>query len=235
MNFMQIKFGILCMACIAAGHAFASGSTDNVRKDWAQHERYASSNKAITQAPDVVFMGNSITDGWYNFRPEFFTSHNFAGRGISGQVTSQMLCRFKADVIDLHPKAVVICGGVNDLVGNNGDIDIPYIVDNVSSMVDLARMNGIIPIVGTALPSNYAFWKPDFENLAGLLKSYNEVLIKMCDDKGVTIVDYYSPLVAPDGGIIEEYSDDRLHPNVHCYATIMEPLVLDVISKELAK
>lgn len=177
MKSMQLKFGIVGMACFIAVHAFGSSQTDSVTKDWAQHERYASINQSITQSPDVVFMGNSITDGWYRFRPDFFTSHNFAGRGISGQVTSQMLCRFKSDVIDLHPKAVVICGGVNDLVGNNGAIDIPYIVDNIASMVDLARFNGIIPIVGTALPSNYAFWKPDFENLAGLIKSYNRCSI----------------------------------------------------------
>lgn len=232
MNFL--KFGIVCIACFWAGHALGNPPTDGVTKDWAQHERYALINRNLTQAPDVVFMGNSITDSWYASRPDFFMSHNFAGRGISGQVTSQMLCRFKSDVIDLHPKAVVICGGVNDIVGNNGDIDIPYIVDNVASMVDLARINGIIPIVGMALPTNYASWKPDLENLAGMIKSYNEQLSQMCAEKGVAMVDYYTPLVDGEGGIIAEYSNDRLHPNSLGYETVMEPLVLEAINKVLS-
>ena len=78
------------------------------QRDWANYGRYAEANAALTTAPAVVFMGNSITDGWDNAHPEFFTDNNFACRGIGGQVTSQMLCRFRADVIALRPKAVVI-------------------------------------------------------------------------------------------------------------------------------
>lgn len=232
---MKNRFlSLLCTVCLTAIFASGSQTNDNATKDWAQHERYAEANKSLTQAPDVVFMGNSITDSWFNFHPEFFTSHNFAGRGISGQVTSQMLCRFKADVIDLHPKAVVICGGVNDIVGNNGSIDLPYIVDNVVSMIDLARSHDIIPIVATALPTNYAFWKPDFKNLGELIKSYNEQLLKMCHDKGVTMIDYYTPMVDAEGGLAEEYSLDRLHPNTHGYEAVMEPVALETINKVLS-
>lgn len=230
---MKKILSLVCAVGLAAPLAFGSNPENNSKKDWAQHERYADANKALTQAPDVVFMGNSITDSWFNFRPEFFTSHNFVGRGISGQVTSQMLCRFKADVIDLHPKAVVICGGVNDIVGNNGYIDIPYIVDNVASMIDLAQSNGIIPIVGTALPTNYAFWKPDFKNLGELIKTYNEQLTKLCAEKGVTMIDYYTPMADEDGGIKDEYGLDRLHPNTHGYEAVMEPLALEAIAKVL--
>lgn len=234
MKLMLLKSVITCMACICAGLAFATEPADSIKQDWAQHNRYAAANSTITRAPDVVFIGNSITDGWYTFRPEFFTAHNFAGRGIAGQVTAQMLCRFKADVIDLHPRVVVICGGVNDLVGNNGNIDIPYIVDNIASMVDLARAYGIIPIVGTALPSNYAFWKPEFEGLAELIKTYNAALTRMCAERDVTVVDYYTPMATPDGGIIDEYSLDRLHPNARGYEVVMEPLVLEAINKVLS-
>lgn len=231
---MKRIFGIVYALCLAMPLAFGSESDNKVSKDWAQHERYAEANKELAQTPEVVFIGNSITDSWYNFRPEFFTSHNFAGRGISGQVTSQMLCRFKADVIDLHPKAVVICGGVNDIVGNNGYIDIPYIVDNVASMIDLAQSNGIIPIVGTALPTNYAFWKPDFKNLGELIKSYNEQLTELCAEKGVAMIDYYTPMADAEGGLKNEYSLDRLHPNTHGYEAIMEPLALEAIAKALS-
>lgn len=219
------------MACLMGMQAFASMPAENGKKDWAQYERYAAANKGLTKAPEAVFMGNSITDSWYSFRPDFFNSNNFAGRGISGQVTSQMLCRFRPDVIDLKPKVVVILGGVNDLAGNNGYIEIPYIVDNVASMIDLARANGIIPLVGTCLPSNYAFWRPQLEGLADMIKAYNKELLAMCAEKGVDVIDYYTPMVDADGGIKAEYSEDRLHPNTHGYATVMEPLVLEAIRK----
>lgn len=231
---MKKILSLVCAVSLMAHLAFGKEPDNNASKDWAQHERYAEANKALTQAPDVVFMGNSITDSWYNFRPEFFISHNFAGRGISGQVTSQMLCRFKADVIDLHPKAVVICGGVNDIVGNNGYIDIPYIVDNVASMIDLAQSNGIIPIVGTALPTNYAFWKPDFKNLGELIKTYNAQLAKLCAEKGVAMIDYYTPMADAEGGLRDEYSLDRLHPNTRGYEAVMEPLALNAIANALS-
>ena len=89
-------------------------------RDWANYGRYAEANALLEKAPDVVFMGNSITDGWDDAHPEFFTDNNFACRGIGGQVSSQMLCRFRADVINLRPKAVVILAGTNDLALNNG-------------------------------------------------------------------------------------------------------------------
>ena len=102
------------------------------QRDWANYGRYAAANAALTTAPAVVFMGNSITDGWDNAHPEFFTDNNFACRGIGGQVTSQMLCRFRADVIDLRPKAVVILAGTNDIAGNNGPIECGHIVETSS-------------------------------------------------------------------------------------------------------
>ena len=77
------------------------------KKDWAKFYRYEEANKTLAQAPEVVFMGNSITDNWAKFRPEFFADHNFAGRGISGQTTSQMLVRFRADVIALEDLRVL--------------------------------------------------------------------------------------------------------------------------------
>ena len=98
-------------------------------------------------------MGNSITDGWDNAHPEFFTDNNFACRGIGGQVTSQMLCRFRADVIDLRPKAVVILAGTNDIAGNNGPIECGHIVENIVSMAELALAAGIRPILCSVLPA----------------------------------------------------------------------------------
>ena len=102
------------------------------QRDWANYGRYAEANAQLTTPPAVVFMGNSITDGWDNAHPEFFTANNFACRGIGGQVTAQMLCRFRADVINLHPQAVVILAGTNDLAQNNGPIATQHIVENIA-------------------------------------------------------------------------------------------------------
>ena len=102
------------------------------QRDWANYGRYAEANAQLTTPPAVVFMGNSITDGWDNAHPEFFTANNFACRGIGGQVTGQMLCRFRADVINLHPQAVVILAGTNDLAQNNGPIATQHIVENIA-------------------------------------------------------------------------------------------------------
>ena len=122
---------ILSLAALAAVSTIASAQA----ADWANHPRYAAANAALTEAPEVVFMGNSITDGWDDNHLEFFTDNNFACRGISGQVTGQMLCRFYSDVVDLKPKAVVILAGVNDIAGNQGPMDDRHIADNIFSMV----------------------------------------------------------------------------------------------------
>ena len=113
------------------------------QRDWANYGRYAGTNASLTTAPAVVFMGNSITEGWGRNRPEFFAENNFACRGISGQVSAQMLCRFRADAINLRPKAVVILAGTNDIAGNNGPIENEHIAENIVSMAELALAAGI--------------------------------------------------------------------------------------------
>ena len=99
--------------------AHAQDLPDN---DWAHFGRYAEANAAVVQTPKAVLMGDSITDAWYRMDQAFFTDNNFAGRGISGEVTSHMLVRFRRDVVDLHPKYVVILAGINDIARNNGYI-----------------------------------------------------------------------------------------------------------------
>lgn len=135
-------------------------------RDWADYGRYAAANAQLTKAPEVVFMGNSITDGWDDAHPEFFTDNNFACRGISGQVSSQMLCRFRADVINLHPRMVVILSGVNDLALNNGPIEMEHIVENIVSMAELARAAGIQPILCSPLPAGQFPWRPEIKGVA---------------------------------------------------------------------
>ena len=131
------------------------------QRDWANYGRYAEANAQLTTPPAVVFMGNSITDGWDNAHPEFFTANNFACRGIGGQVTGQMLCRFRADVINLHPQAVVILAGTNDLAQNNGPITTQHIVENIISMAELAMAAGIRPIICSVLPAGKYPWRTE--------------------------------------------------------------------------
>ena len=143
------------------------------QRDWANYGRYAAANAALTTAPAVVFMGNSITDGWDNAHPEFFTDNNFACRGIGGQVTSQMLCRFRADVIALRPKAVVILAGTNDIAGNNGPIECGHIVENIVSMAELALAAGIRPILCSVLPAAKYPWRPEIESVPEKIAALN--------------------------------------------------------------
>ncbi len=197
-------------------------------QDWANYGRYAEANAQLTAAPDVVFMGNSITDGWDDAHPAFFTDNNFACRGIGGQVTSQMLCRFRADVINLHPKAVAILAGTNDLALNNGPIDIPHIAENIVSMAELALAAGIRPIICSVLPVGQYPWRPEVENASGKIRELNALLRTYAEERGIEWVDYHAAMDAGDGSMRSEYSNDGVHPTPDGY-TVMERIILPVL------
>ena len=133
------------------------------QRDWANYGRYAEANAQLTTPPAVVFMGNSITELWIKTHPDFFAARGYVSRGISGQTTSQMLVRFRADVLDLHPQVVVICGGTNDIAQNTGYISLPHILGNLVSMVELARANGIAPVLCSLLPAREFGWRKELE------------------------------------------------------------------------
>ena len=115
--------------------------------DWAKFGRYEEANKEVSVRPKAVFMGDSITDFWVENDPDFFTDNNFIGRGISGQASAHMLVRFRRDVIDHHPKYVVILAGTNDVAKNLGVISHENTLGNIISMCELARANKIRPII----------------------------------------------------------------------------------------
>ena len=199
------------------------------QRDWADYGRYAAANAALTTAPAVVFMGNSITDGWDNAHPEFFTDNNFACRGIGGQVTSQMLCRFRADVIDLHPQAVVILAGTNDLAQNNGPITTQHIVENIISMAELAMAAGIRPIICSVLPAAKYPWRPEIESVPEKIRALNDRLRQYASDRGLAWVDYYTAMDAGDGSMRSEYTKDGVHPTPEGY-DVMERIVLPALA-----
>lgn len=202
----------------------AIAATLLAQSDWAQHDRYAANNDSITARPKAVLMGNSITDAWAKKRPEFFASNNFVGRGISGQVTSQMLCRFQADVIALRPKIVIIMAGTNDIARNNGYIAHEHILQNLQSMCELAKYHHIRPILCSVLPAAGFRWRPELTP-AEDIKRLNQMIKAYAKANKIKYIDYYSALVDERGGLPEEYAADGVHPNNDCYQ-IMEQILL---------
>ena len=209
----------------------AQERTKAENRDWAQFYRYAGKNDSLTKAPSVVFMGNSITDFWAKRRTDFFAKHNMVGRGISGQTSSQMLVRFQSDVIDLKPKAVVILSGTNDIAKNNGTISLEHVFQNIVSMCQLAKFNGIQPVIASILPCAGFQWRPGVSP-AEDIKALNVMLKDYAAKNKIPYVDYHSALADERGGLPASLSKDGCHPNDDAYE-IMEKIVLKSISKYL--
>jgi lysophospholipase L1-like esterase len=199
--------------------------------NFAQLDRYAAANAALPPAQKgrVVFFGDSITDAWSNGKHTFFPGKPYIGRGISGQTTAQMLIRFRSDVIDLHPDAVVILAGTNDIAGNTGDVTQQQIADNFISMAELARANHIRVIFSSVLPAADFSWRKG-RNPAPKIRALNDWIQQYCKDQHHTYLDYYSALTDADGGMKPGTSSDGVHPTDQGYA-IMSPLAEAAITK----
>lgn len=195
--------------------------------DWAQFDRYAEANRNVASAPKVVFMGNSITEGWAKKRPDFFATHDFVGRGISGQTSSHMLVRFQADVIALKPKYVVILAGTNDIAQNNGTISQEHIMENIRSMCELAMAHRIKPVLCSVLPAARFSWNPTLQP-AEDIKALNVAIKAYAARKRIPYVDFYSALVDDQGGLPAEYAADGVHPTAEGYA-VMENILLKTL------
>ena len=206
--------------------------------DWAYLKRYAEENRQLMQKGSVddrvVFMGNSITEGWVAIDGAFFSSNGYVGRGISGQTSSQFLVRFRQDVINLQPEVVVINAGTNDVAENTG----PYREDdtfgNIVSMVELARANGIKVILTSVLPAASFSWNPSVTDAPAKIASLNARIKAYADRQGLPYVDYYAALVQGDEKALNAaYTRDGVHPTLEGYK-VMEPLVKEVIDRVLA-
>jgi lysophospholipase L1-like esterase len=205
---------------------------------YANFEKYREANMELGLPSDtetrVVFMGNSITEAWRSQSPHFFEKSGYIGRGISGQVTHQMLLRFKADVIDLKPKAVVILAGTNDIAQNSGFVTLEAIAENIFSMAELADYHGIKVILCSVLPAINYPWHPGLEPAKKIIK-LNEMIKEYAAEKDFQYVDYYSSMVDDEGGLkVPDYTlqDDLVHPNENGYK-VMEKLVVTAIGKAL--
>jgi len=205
----------------------------SIAQDWANLNRFKKENaNQVLPTPGekrVVFMGNSITEGWVNMHPEFFTGKFYLNRGIGGQTTPQMLVRFRADVIKLKPKVVVILAGTNDIAGNTGPSTLEMIEDNIISMSQLARANGIKVILCSVLPVYDYPWKPGLEP-AGKILALNNLIKNYAAKSEIIYLDFYSAMVDERNGLKSEYSKDGVHPNEAGY-NVMEPLTEKAIEK----
>jgi len=205
-----------------------------MKQDWANLKKYAADNeqyKTETHGNSVVFMGNSITEGWVNSSPEFFSENNYIGRGISGQTTPQMLIRFMPDVIDLHPKVVVILAGTNDIAGNTGFSSVKMITDNIKAMAQLAVANNIKVILCSILPVFDYPWRKGL-NPVDKIEEINQWLKKYALENGHIYLDYFTQMADERKGLMKEYSEDGVHPNQKGYS-LMEPLTNTAIHKAI--
>lgn len=213
--------------------SFAQEQQDKRQVDWAGFNRYAEANKQVTTAPQAVFMGDSITEFWGLMRPAFFADNGFVCRGISAQTVEQMLARFQADVVDLHPRAVVILAGINNIAGNNGKIAFENIVGCLKSMCEIARANGIIPILCSLTPCHRFFWNQEAKPAQDVIR-LNALLKEYAAGAGVEYVDFHGRMALPGGEISQEDSMDGCHPTVAGYQkmeTILLPETVRILNR----
>ena len=205
-------------------------------QDWPALNRYSSDNKLLglpkADEKRVVFMGNSITESWSVYQPEFFEGKSYINRGISGQTTPQMLIRFRPDVIDLKPQIVVILAGINDIAGNTGPSTEKLIVDNIISMAELAKSNSIDVILCSILPANDFSWSQN-QNPSPKILAVNQALKKYSKINGMVYLDYYTSMVNEQEGLIKDYGLDSVHPNKKGYqvmSKLLEKKIIEILN-----
>ena len=209
--------------------------------NFANYGRYREANAKLAPPAKsenrVVFMGDSITDGWK--LDQYFPGQPYVNRGISGQVTSQMLLRFRPDVIDLKPKVVVILAGTNDIAGNVGAISLDMIKANYESMVDLAHANGINVVFAAIMPvSDYNKNAQGAQIVRTVQRKPSEILElndwikKTCAERKLVYLDYFTPMADEKGLLKADIANDGLHPNAKGYELI-KPLAEKAIATAL--
>jgi len=215
--------------------AWRKAQEEQLHNDWANLARFREDNKLVGMPAAgekrIVFMGNSITEGWSRTDPDFFSAKPYVNRGISGQTTPQMIIRFKPDVINLKPAVVVILAGINDIAGNTGPSSLEMIEDNLSSMVDIAQANGVRVVLSSVLPAYDFPWRPGLEPAEKVVK-LNIWIKNFAETHKCVYLDYFTPMSDEKHALKAEYTEDGVHPNLAGYK-IMEPLAEEAIKKAL--
>ena len=232
---MKVKRSLwICSALLCVGYLWAQKTGS---QDWPDLARYRAENEALPPAaPDVqrvVFFGDSITDAWGRSPTTgvFFPGKPYVNRGISGQTTPQMLVRFQQDVVHLHPAAVVILAGTNDIAGNTGPSTQQMIEDNYTSMAGIAKQNGIKVVFASITPAFAYPWKPGIQPVVRI-RELNKWLQDFCSRNRCVYLDYYSSMVDAKGAMLPGLSSDGVHPTAKGYA-VMAPLAEQAIAQAL--
>jgi lysophospholipase L1-like esterase len=216
------------------GADFRKKRAEQQANDWPYLCRYRDENadlRAAGRRPDAVFMGDSITEGWILADPQFFAGNNFVDRGISGQSSSQMVARFYADVVTLHPRVVHILTGTNDIGGATGPVTLDESINNVRAMIDMAQANGIRVVLAGIPPMSRLLPRPDFD-VRPVVQALNERLRALAAERQLLFVDYYTPFADPKGAFDPRYANDGVHPTRAGYA-IMKPLAQRALASAL--
>lgn len=222
LSFVFIMGFSSCTVGVRPSRSLSISNANPHTADWAHTERYASLRDTLSKHPKVVFYGDSITEGWID--DEFFKSVDGIPMGVSGMTTCQLLCRFRVDVINLRPKYVAIMCGTNDIAQNIGPIELETAVGNIVSMCELAKYNGIEPLVCSVPPCSGYAWRPDLGNPAEKIRAFNALLRQYCDEAGVKYVDYYSALDSGDGSLAPGNTKDKCHLTMKAYK-ILESVI----------
>ena len=223
------------VALLVTGAPLGAQSTDPMRTDWANLERYRAEDSTIgSPRPGekrVVFMGNSIVEQWTPYFSVLFPGKPYVGRGIGGQTTPQMLVRFRQDVVALQPAVVVILGGTNDIAGNTGPSTLEMIEDNLASMTEIAQANGIRVVLCSVLPAIHYPWKRGVEPAAKIV-ALNKWIKVYAARRGAVYLDFHSAMADDRQGMRAEFSEDGVHPNAAGFR-VMAPLAERAIAEAL--
>ncbi|WP_248277023.1 SGNH/GDSL hydrolase family protein [Chitinophaga sp. Ak27] len=250
MRMKKLRLPLVALFALLSANTFAQQQTvdtakqrkqfeELMKQDWACLKCFQEENTKVAPPKAgeqrIVFMGNSITIGWKNAHPEFFEGKPYINRGISGQTTSQMLIRFRPDVINLKPKVVVILAGTNDIAGNTGYTPVETIFGNIVSMTELAKANGIKVILSTVLPVYEYPWRKGMGiDAVGKIADLNQRLKDYAAKNNCVYLDYFSAMEDDKKGLKAELTYDGVHPNKAGYL-VMEPLVEKAIATALKK
>ena len=217
--------------------AWRKAEDERLHVDWAYLGKYREANATLGPPKPgedrVVFMGNSITEGWAPHFDSMFPGKPYVGRGIGGQTTPQMLVRFRQDVIALQPKVVVILAGTNDLAGNTGPSTLGMIEDNLASMVDVAKAHGIRVVLSSVLPVYDYPWRPGLQPAAKIV-ALNAWMKEYAARNGVVFLDYHSALRDERQGLRTELTYDGVHVNEAGYR-VMAQLAERAIAEALRR
>ena len=215
----------------------ASENGDMINEDWANLNYYKEENlKLIREGTkeSIIFMGDSITEEWGRIMPEFFSNKQYINRGIGGQTTPQMLIRFRQDVIDLNPKAVVILAGTNDIAGNTGPSSVKMIIDNLMSMSEIASKQNIQVFMSSILPVFRYPWNKSIIEPFKKIAEINNFMKDFSNREKLVYIDYHSHMVDSRPGLKLELTTDEVHLNQAGYI-VMSEIVNRVIRDRLKR